>query len=388
MPSLLLCKFVKERKIELGKEMKTGYVPVKERRLQEKHEFREYIKLSDDRVLDVAKYGIELLADDEVFVQVDYAEHYWISNYGRLVNNLRKDGSFRFHKWDSGNDKRGVHWTIVSYEKDGSAIHDEVTHPEELVAQYFLIRPKYCNRIWHIDRNVNNNHYKNLIYVTNKEYDKLLKKAIGVSEIDREQEYYSYNVVKGNPAYRVWNNIYRRCYGLYGKYGSNYLKKYHYGSFMCDSWKNDIDAFAEWYSANYYECNGETMMVDKDLLCRGNREYAPDKCCLLPRTINSALSSATKKRNFHKLSHAKEYPIGVEYDTVRKKYLARIRPFGHDKMEKIHYWDTEEEAFQEYKLFKESELRILAVRYRSMIPDYIFDALIQYEVLPYSPYKE
>ena len=30
--------------------------------------------------------------------------------------------------------------------------------------------------------------------------------------------------------------------------------------------------------ANYYECDGERMAVDKDLLCRGNKEYAPGKC--------------------------------------------------------------------------------------------------------------
>lgn len=39
------------------------------------------------------------------------------------------------------------------------------------------------------------------------------------------------------------------------------------------------------------------MAVDKDLLNRGNKEYAPDKCCILPETINSALASATKRRN-------------------------------------------------------------------------------------------
>ena len=50
----------------------------------------------------------------------------------------------------------------------------------------------------------------------------------------------------------------------------------------------------------------------------------------------------------------------------------------------MHYWDTEEEAFQEYKLFKESEIRILAVRYRDKIPERLFDALIKYEVLPYN----
>ena len=46
------------------------------------------------------------------------------------------------------------------------------------------------------------------------------------------------------------------------------------------------------------------------------------------------------------------------------------------------------EAFQEYKLFKESEIRILALRYRDKIPDKVFDALIKYEVRTYSPYEE
>lgn len=58
----------------------------------------------------------------------------------------------------------------------------------------------------------------------------------------------------------------------------------------------------------------------------------------------------------------------------------------NDKQVKLHYWDTEEEAFQEYKLFKESEIRVLALRYRDKIPDRLFDALIKYEVRPYSPY--
>ena len=84
---------------------------------------------------------------------------------------------------------------------------------------------------------------------------------------------------------------------------------------------------------------------------------------------------------------AKVYAIGVDYDKARDKFLARITPFGHDKQVKLHYWDTEEEAFQEYKLFKESEIRVLALRYRDKIPDRLFDALIKYEVRPYSPYE-
>ena len=120
------------------------------------------------------------------------------------------------------------------------------------------------------------------------------------------------------------------------------------------------------------------------MLCRGNKVYAPDKCCLLPQTLNGALASATKPR----IKGGKPYAIGVEFSSYRNKYYAKIQPFGEERGIILHYWDTEEEAFQEYKLFKESEIRILALRYRDKLPDHIFDALIKYEVRPYSPYEK
>ena len=128
------------------------------------------------------------------------------------------------------------------------------------------------------------------------------------------------------------------------------------------------------------------MTIDKDLLNRGNKEYSPEKCCILPETINSALTSVTKRKSCYQ--SAKVYAIGVDYDKARNKFFARITPFGHDKQVKLHYWDTEKEAFQEYKLFKESEIRILALRYKGKIPDRLFDALIKYEVCPYSTYED
>ena len=79
--------------------------------------------------------------------------------------------------------------------------------------------------------------------------------------------------------------------------------------------------------------------------------------------------------------------VYIDADYMSNYYGVRITPFGHDKQVKLHYWDTEEEAFQEYKLFKESEIRVLALRYRDKIPDRLFDALIKYEVRPYSPYE-
>ena len=67
------------------------------RKKQERKEFKAYIDLSDDRVLNTKKAGIELIAKDEIFVQIPDAEHYWISNYGRLVNNNNKHKTFKFH---------------------------------------------------------------------------------------------------------------------------------------------------------------------------------------------------------------------------------------------------------------------------------------------------
>lgn len=63
---------------------------------EQRKEFREYLSIADKRVLDIKKSGIELIANDEVFVLVNGTNNYWISNHGRLVNNLRSN--FHMHK--------------------------------------------------------------------------------------------------------------------------------------------------------------------------------------------------------------------------------------------------------------------------------------------------
>ena len=58
------------------------------KKLEQRKEFKEYLSIADKRVLDIKKSGIELIADDEVFVLVNGTNNYWISNHGRIVNNL------------------------------------------------------------------------------------------------------------------------------------------------------------------------------------------------------------------------------------------------------------------------------------------------------------
>jgi len=330
------------------------------KKLEQRKEFKEYITVADKRVLDTKKSGIELIANGEVFVIVNGTNNYWISNYGRLTNNLR--GNFYMHK--TGN----AHYTL-----SGSKFKIE-TFTDKLVAEHFLEKPDKCNRIWHIDRDKNNNFYRNLVWVNNEEYIDLERGILLVEELGRQQEYVPYITLKSNTAYSIWNGIYKRCYKD---------KDVYEGSFMCDLWLNDKDSFAEWWSAEYYECDGEAMAVDKDLLFPGNKEYAPDKCCILPQTLNTMLSNC-KKHKLPKWKTAKiDLPLGVRYDSSMKMYYSEIKPYGHDEIIRLSYWETSEQAFEEYKRHKQADILIMADKYKNKVPKKVYDALLRFEVKPY-----
>ncbi len=327
------------------------------KKLEQRKEFKQYLSIADKKVLDIKKSGIELISKDEVFVLVNGTNNYWISNHGRLANNLH--GKFYMHKTGY------VHFTL-------SGIDTKIeTYTDRLVAKHFLENPHNYKKIWHIDRNKNNCYYRNLIWINNEEYIDLEREILLVEELDRQQEYIPYITLKSNIAYSIWNGIYIRCY----------IDKN--GSSMCDLWKNDKDAFVEWWNREYYECDGESMAVDKDLLFSGNKEYAPDKCCIIPQTLNTMLSNCKK----HKVGKGKtakvDLPLGVRYDSKLKMYYGEIKPYGHDEVIRLSYWDTPEEAFEEYKRHKQADILIMADKYKNKVPKSVYDALLKFEVKPY-----
>lgn len=344
-----------------GGTMNDNKITRKDRRLQERKDFREYLDITEECVLDIKKSGIELIAKDEIFVLVHNTDNYWISNYGRLVNNLR--GGFKMHKTGY------AHYTLTG------TTHKIDTYTDKLVAEHFLENANRYDRIWHIDRDKNNCYYKNLICVNSEEYWALGRGSLSVENINRQQEYIPYITLKSNIAYSIWSGIYNRCYCL--------NNKTYEGAYMCDLWKNNKDAFAEWYYANYYECDGESMAVDKDLLYPGNKEYAPDKCCIIPQTINTMLSNCKKHISTVWWKKTNNLPLGVRYDHGREKYYGHIRLLGCNKVVKLSYWDTPEEAFSEYKIIKEADVKLLAAQYKDKIPDYIYNKLLTIEVKPY-----
>ncbi len=168
------------------------------KKLEQRKEFKEYLSIADKRVLDIKASGIELIANDEIFVLVNGTNNYWVSNHGRTVNNLRNN----FHMHKTGY----AHYTLSGIDKKIE------TYTDKLVAEHFLERPDKCNKIWHIDRDKNNCYYRNLIWVNNEEYIDLQRGIILVEELGRQQEYIPYITLKSNAAYSIWNGIYIRCY--------------------------------------------------------------------------------------------------------------------------------------------------------------------------------
>ena len=294
------------------------------KKIEQRREFKEYLSIEDKRVLDVKMAGIEPIAKDEIFVLANGTNNYWISNYGRLVNNLRSD--FHLHKtgW--------VHFTLFGMK--GERIE---RYSDKIVAEHFLENLQGYKKVWHIDRNKDNCFYRNLVWVNEEEYMELERGTLLVEDLGRQQQYVPYITLKSNRAYQIWNGIYIRCY---------VDKRVYDGSFMCDLWKKNKDAFAEWWNTEYYECIGESMAVDKDLLYPGNKEYAPDKCCIIPQTLNTMLSNC-KKHRMKKWKTA-DLPLGVRFDRKMEMYYGSIKPFGHDEVIQLSYCDTPEQAFEEY----------------------------------------
>lgn len=112
------------------------------------------------------------------------------------------------------------------------------------------------------------------------------------------------------------------------------------------------------------------VMLDKDLLIKGNRIYHEDYCLFLPRKINMALIKKESGRN--------GLPIGVYLNKKINRFVARCSVDG--KTVYISSSKCPIEAFYKYKEFKEDYLRSLANEYRSMIDPRAYNALMNYTV--------
>jgi len=322
----------------------------------------------------------------EVFVRVDGTENYWISNYGRCVNNHRVEKSFYKHKegkchytvydvaYDPVKNKRGQLTGEVERNK-----YKRETTPEDLVVDAFLVKYKDRFKVWHKDGDESNNWYKNLLTVTPQDYKVLKAGKVTWQELNLVQEYIEYVNKASHQAYKVYNGIKARCSDTKGK---DNIRACYDESTMWQVWLDDPKTFVKWYLEHYYEVDGEEMDVDKDLFGDGSGMYHPDFCCILPKGLNAMLANS-KKPYFKGKTEENSLPLGVRYNSKLKKYYGEITFTGTEKPIPLSYYDTPEEAFAEYKVMKQADICRVSAMYKESIPDYIYDRLLKVEVKPY-----
>ncbi len=309
----------------------------------------------------------------EVFVRVKDTENYWISNYGRCVNNRQtKNGKYRLQK------EGKVHYTIFEVDLDGTAWKRE-TSPEELVTETFLKKYDGRSKIWHKDGDESNNWYKNLLTVTPQDYKDLKVGKVTWQELNLEQEYIEYENKASLHAYKVYDGIKKRCGDAKDddKTGKCYDK-----STMWKVWLDDPKEFVKWYLFHYYECDDEEMDVDKDLFGDGSGMYCPDFCCILPKGLNTLLANS-KKHYKDEETPDNVLPLGVRYSSKTNKYYGEITFAGTERTISLSEWDTPEEAFAEYRVMKQADILTVVAKYKEHIPDYIYNKFLTVEVKPY-----
>ena len=329
--------------------------------------------------LNLKKAKIEPIAPDEIFVQVNNTHNYWVSNCGRVVNNL--NGKDNFYMYKTGN----VHLTLTSYYIDGERVPKD-TYIKNLVAEHFLFNQTGKENIYFVDGNKENNYYKNLVMLDSKELYAVKRGIVSIEEFVARQEYMEY-IYKGNlRAREAYNTMYKRTHD------AEFKKQYpqYADATMYKAWEDDPELAIEYLESIIYECNGEQMVVDKDLLCKGNKDYAPGKICWLPWTLNVMLSNSKKHYGGkYNRQYNTELPYGVRYDSARDKYYAEIQMDkllrGDSKPRKLpkRYRNTPEEAFADYKKHKEAYIIMMADKYVDWLPMDVYDALINYVVEPY-----
>lgn len=176
---------------------------------------------------------------------------------------------------------------------------------------------------------------------------------------------------KDTRVYKTWNHMLERCYSE--KYRKN---RPTYKDCKASKEFHNFQNFGEWDNDNYYQIEGERMELDKDILVKHNKIYSPETCIYVPQTINLLFTKRQNDRG--------ESVIGTNYhkrDKVYQAHCSLINPkTGKTKCEYLGYYDTEIEAFQIYKYYKEKNIKEVADYFKKEIPGELYDGMYRYEV--------
>ena len=169
--------------------------------------------------------------------------------------------------------------------------------------------------------------------------------------------------------YKLWCRMLVRCTEKYWDKRPTYI-----GTTCSENFK-DYAYFHEWchnqIGFDNKDESDKNWHLDKDLLVKGNKLYSEDTCVFVPQRINTLLIKSNASRG--------EYPIGVYWCKNGKKFRSKCNN-GSGKQKPLGYFNTHQEAFQAYKVFKEALIREVAEDYKSKVDSRLYQALLAYKV--------
>jgi len=164
--------------------------------------------------------------------------------------------------------------------------------------------------------------------------------------------------------YRLWQGMLERCFDEKLK-----QKRPTYEGVTCSKdWLSMTKFIEDVSKMKGYGLSG--WELDKDILQKGSKLYSKDNCCFVPAEVNLLLTKSDRTRG--------EYPVGVNFDKATGKFRAKLNING--KRKHLGYFTTPEEAFQVYKLAKEANIKVVAHKWKHILDERVFQALMTYEV--------
>lgn len=170
--------------------------------------------------------------------------------------------------------------------------------------------------------------------------------------------------------YDAWRSILIRCFDEREK------EKHHTyrNATCCEEWLL-YENFYEWlHSQNNFDkwLNGRLWAIDKDILIKGNKVYAPNTCCLVPDNVNKLFTKSDSARG--------NLLIGVR--RCGDKFQARCKNPFIGQLEHLGTYSIIEDAFSAYKKRKEEIIKLVAKDEfnKGNIIKECYDAMINYKV--------
>ena len=165
--------------------------------------------------------------------------------------------------------------------------------------------------------------------------------------------------------YNLWKNMLQRCYS------DTFQKKQptYEGCEVSNNFKY-FEYFYEWCHIQIGFANKD-WQLDKDLLIKGNKVYNESTCVFIPKDINTLLTKSTASRG--------EHLIGVHWSKTANAFVAQVSK-SKGKSEYLGSFKTELEAYNAYKVAKESFVKEQANEWKGKIDERAYEALMNYTV--------